>query len=603
MTDQPIAGYSLLQASGFGSDEAARRLRRRRNAEVRLKAYGIFAISLAFMALATLGWSIISKTGSALTEHYIVLEFELPAEEIDPDGTGDGRVIGKADFGGITKQVLRDRFPGASGRTARRQLYDIVSAGASFELRTRVIENPDVMYGPMEFAFIASDVADLYFKGTYGGFEEQSRPAASALEVTELKKGQWQLETDRAVFGSVIAELQDVLLSQSRRLQRQAALQENGRRVFQERLQAATSEEDRTAFSREVAKRTARRDQLIESAEELVEIAKGEGGAVPLDGSMPSLVMRVGDDWYKLEEVEPSRAVATALSATAELPMQLADADWKFMVNMVPEKERKISDLQAVWLEELESAGSVEQELNWRFFSSGDSREPELAGILGAVTGTAWTMLVTFVLAFPVGVLSAVYLEEFAPRNRWTDLIEVNINNLAAVPSIVFGLLGLSVFIGFFGVPRSAPLAGGITLALMTLPTVIIASRAAIRAVPQSIRDAALGVGASKLQATFHHVLPLALPGILTGTIIGMAQALGETAPLIMIGMVAFIVDIPGGITDSATTLAVQVFRWSDLPERAFEARTAAAICVLLAFLILMNALAVFLRRRFERRW
>jgi phosphate transport system permease protein len=221
-------------------------------------------------------------------------------------------------------------------------------------------------------------------------------------------------------------------------------------------------------------------------------------------------------------------------------------------------------------------------------------------------------MLVTFCIAFPIGVSAAIYLEEFAPKTRLTDFIEVNINNLAAVPSIVFGLLGLAIFvagidilgvrIGGF-VPRSAPLAGGLVLALMTLPTIIIAARASIRAVPPSIRDAALGVGASKLQTAFHHVFPLAMPGILTGTIIGMAQALGETAPLIMIGMVAFIVDVPTGITDSATVLPVQVFRWSDFPERAFEARTAAAICVLLFFLVAMNALAVFLRKRFERRW
>jgi phosphate transport system permease protein len=212
-------------------------------------------------------------------------------------------------------------------------------------------------------------------------------------------------------------------------------------------------------------------------------------------------------------------------------------------------------------------------------------------------------MLVTFVLAFPIGVSAAIYLEEFAPKNKLTDFIEVNINNLAAVPSIVFGLLGLSLFLGVFGVPRSAPIAGGLVLALMTLPTIIIASRAAIRAVPPSIRDAAVGLGASPIQASFHHVLPLAMPGILTGTIIGMAQALGETAPLIMIGMVAFIVDVPQGITDSASVLPVQVFRWSDFPERAFEARTAAAICVLLLFLVVMNAIAVFLRKRFERRW
>ena len=206
-------------------------------------------------------------------------------------------------------------------------------------------------------------------------------------------------------------------------------------------------------------------------------------------------------------------------------------------------------------------------------------------------------------LAFPVGVATAVYLEEFAPQNRWTDLIEVNINNLAAVPSIVFGLLGLAVFINFFGMPRSAPLVGGMVLTLMTLPTIIIASRAALKSVPPSIREAALGVGASKMQMVFHHVLPLAMPGMLTGTIIGMAQALGESAPLLMIGMVAFIVDIPGSATDPSTVLPVQIYLWADSPERAFVERTSAAIMVLLAFLITMNALAVLLRKKFERRW
>ena len=271
-----------------------------------------------------------------------------------------------------------------------------------------------------------------------------------------------------------------------------------------------------------------------------------------------------------------------------------------------PEAERRIKDNQIVWIDKLVEQGRVESRFNTTFFTAGDSREPELAGIWGAAVGSFWTMLVTFALAFPVGVFAAIYLEEFAPKNRFTDFVEVNINNLAAVPSIVFGLLGLAVFLGFFGVPRSSPLAGGIVLALMTLPTIIIASRASIRAVPPSIRDAALGLGASKLQTSFHHVLPLAMPGILTGTIIGMAQALGETAPLLLVGMngmVAFIVEIPSGITDSATVLPVQIFRWSDFPERAFEARTAAAICVLLLFLVLMNGLAVFLRKRFERRW
>jgi phosphate transport system permease protein len=268
-----------------------------------------------------------------------------------------------------------------------------------------------------------------------------------------------------------------------------------------------------------------------------------------------------------------------------------------------PENERVVSDQEFAWLDKLVAEGRVEKFFNWSFFTNGDSREPEQAGIGGAIVGSFYTLLVTLVLSFPIGVAAAVYLEEFAPKNKLTDIIEVNINNLAAVPSIVFGLLGLAVFINLFGLPRSAPLVGGLVLTLMTLPTIIIASRAALKSVPPSIREAALGVGASKMQMVTHHVLPLAMPGMLTGTIIGMAQALGESAPLLMIGMVAFIVNIPGGPVDPSTVLPVQVFLWSDSPERAFVERTSAAIMVLLGFLVLMNILAVVLRRRFERRW
>ncbi len=269
----------------------------------------------------------------------------------------------------------------------------------------------------------------------------------------------------------------------------------------------------------------------------------------------------------------------------------------------VVEADRRVKDNEISWIDEMEADGRVDLAFNTSFFSTGDSREPELAGILGAVIGSFLTLIVTLAVSFPLGVLTAAYLEEFAPKNRWTDLIEVNINNLAAVPSIVFGLLGLAVFLNFFGFPRSAPLVGGLVLALMTLPTIIIATRAALRAVPPSIREAALGIGASDLQVVTHHVLPLAMPGILTGTIIGMAQALGETAPLLMIGMVAFIVDVPGAVTDPSTVLPVQIYIWADSPERAFVAKTSAAIMVLLGFLITMNALAVLLRKRFERRW
>jgi phosphate transport system permease protein len=279
------------------------------------------------------------------------------------------------------------------------------------------------------------------------------------------------------------------------------------------------------------------------------------------------------------------------------------DVDQFVKGNISAGKGGKISSKQAAWIKTLTDVGKVEKRFNTNLFSNGDSREPELAGILGATMGSLLTMFVTVLLSFPLGVAAAIYLEEFARRNRWTDIIEVNINNLAAVPSIVFGLLGLAVFLSFFGLPRSAPLVGGIVLALMTLPTIIIASRAALGAVPPSIREAAIGMGASPMQVVLHHVLPLAFPGILTGTIIGAARALGETAPLLMIGMVAFIVDIPGSITDPATVLPVQIYLWADSPERAFVERTAVATLILLSFLILMNLIAVILRKKFERRW
>ena len=266
-------------------------------------------------------------------------------------------------------------------------------------------------------------------------------------------------------------------------------------------------------------------------------------------------------------------------------------------------KVSRITPLQAEILEKMSADDRLRTVFNTTFFTHSDSREPEMAGIRGALAGSFWTLLVTFVLTLPIGIAAALYLEEFAPQNRFTDFIEVNINNLAAVPSIVFGLLGLAVFINFFGLPRSAPIVGGLVLALMTLPTIIISARAAIKSIPPSIKEAAYGLGASKMQVVFHHVLPLSMPGILTGAIIGMAQALGETAPLLMIGMVAFIVDIPQGIFDSATVLPVQIYLWSDSPERAFTALTSATILVLLGFLAIMNALAIFLRKHFERRW
>ena len=305
---------------------------------------------------------------------------------------------------------------------------------------------------------------------------------------------------------------------------------------------------------------------------------------------------------YQLIRDDPSligQTVAISLTASADIDiLNKGNVD----VNL-PESERRVKDNEIRWFASLQASGAISTNFNTQFFTAGDSRDPEQAGVLGAVVGSTLTLIITLLLSFPLGVMAAVYLEEFAPKNRWTEVIEVNINNLAAVPSIVFGLLGLAVFLNFFGLPRSAPLVGGLVLALMTLPTIIIASRAALKSVPPSIREAALGVGASRLQTVIDHVIPLAMPGMLTGTIIGMARALGESAPLLMIGMVAFIVDVPHGPTDPATVLPVQVYLWADSPERAFVERTSAAIMVLLGFLVCMNLAAQILRQKFERRW
>lgn len=296
--------------------------------------------------------------------------------------------------------------------------------------------------------------------------------------------------------------------------------------------------------------------------------------------------------WLRVRDAVKANPALLRQQVTIDVPVN-SDVDMAFKQVGTPAAERIVSAL----------GDRLSSGLNRDFFGGADSSDPTRVGIWGALKGSLLTMLVTLLIAFPIGVLSALYLEEYAPRNRWTDLIEVSINNLAAVPSIIFGLLGLAVFLNTFGLPRSAPIVGGLTLALMTMPVIVIAGRNAIKAVPPSIRDAALGVGASPVQVVFHHVLPLALPGILTGTIIGMARALGETAPLLMIGMRAFIAAPPEGLTDPATVLPVQIFLWSDEVARGFVEKTSAAIIVLLVFLLAMNGLAIYLRNRFETRW
>jgi phosphate transport system permease protein len=412
-------------------------LTKRKRAESRFRWYGRIAIFIGLAAVMVLFTDIISKGHGAFQVSYIQLEVEYDQELIGVANMTDPAQLADGNWDAVPKAALRAKFTDVSGRRDKRKLYSLLSNGAGFDLKDRLIANP-LLLGEQEHIWIlADDDIDTYYKS-------------------------W------------------------------------------------------------------------------------------LDG-------------------EPYAA--------------------------------RMSDKQIAWIDQLHNEGNIRLQFNSNLFTRGDSREPEQAGIRGAIMGSLFTLILTLLLSFPIGVSAAIYLEEFAPKNRWTDFIEVNINNLAAVPSIIFGLLGLAIFINFFHVPRSVPIVGGLVLTLMTLPTIIITSRAAIKSVPPSIREAALGMGASKYQVVLHHVLPLALPGMLTGAIIGMAQALGETAPLLMIGMVAFIVDIPAGFTDPATVLPVQIFLWADSPERAFIEKTSAAIMVLLSFLIVMNTTAVWLRKRLERRW
>jgi phosphate transport system permease protein len=420
-------------------ERVAKSLRRRYWAERRFRFYGLSAVLLGIVFVLFLFGTIFFKGSSSFRQSYLKVDVFYDPAIIDPSGTHDAQAIRDADFQSIVRAGLKQRFPEVESRKDVRDLTRLVSGGAAFDLRNRVLNTAGLIGQHETQWLLASDDVDMLMKGHIGRGTE------------------------------------------------------------------------------------------------------GEPG--------------------------------------------------------------QLNQNQLAWYDQLLKADALELRFNKTFFTHGDSREPEQAGVWGAVMGSLFTLALTLLMSFPIGVAAAIYLEEFALKNRWTDLIEVNINNLAAVPSIVFGLLGLAVFIGFFGMPRSAPIVGALVLTLLTLPTIIIASRAALKGVPPSIREAALGMGASKIQMVTHHVLPLAMPGMLTGTIIGMARALGETAPLLMIGMVAFIVDVPKSVTDPATVLPVQVFLWSDSPERAFVERTSGAIIVLLAFLVVMNATAVVLRNKFERRW
>ncbi len=596
------------EISEHTSSAARLRLKKRYKSERMFKFWGQGAIFFSIGFLVLLLSTITFKALPAFTYHFASLPYDM--SELDKT---DISKLKKADYDGMVRSTIRSQFPNVSGRKDKKTLSSILSSGAPVILRQQVLKNPNNIDDPSSFAVPISDFADLYLKGQITNSTLEKRDELGQISILDK---QVEISFEQNIFTNITNQI-------AKRLEKEALL-------MRESMQGSIRSLEKTkadikiineqllgASEIETERLNKEKSRLLDKETELyVRIADLRSKANDLK-TRAKLVISQGEEItnkdqsiliyfngavVKAQYVTPNRIIGKLLMPF-DNGVPASVQKWQLRMIETPQANRKFSDQEIVWIDELLTKGFISKDFNWIFATKGASREPEMAGIWGAVVGSFLTIIVTLALAFPLGVAAAIYLEEFAPKNKITTIIEVNINNLAAVPSIVFGLLGLAVFLNFFGLDRSAPYVGGMVLALMTLPTIIIASRAALRAVPPSIREAALGIGASKLQTVLHHVLPLAMPGIMTGTIIGLAQALGETAPLLMIGMVAFVVDIPGALNDPATVLPVQIFMWADFPEPAFEQRTSAAILVLLAFLILMNALAVIIRKRFERRW
>lgn len=586
------------------NDLAQRRLRARYRTEYLFQALGLGALLVAAGFLVLFLTSIVSQAIPAFTQTYLKLPIELKREEMNPQnasGAGLTQALGAANYDQMVSAAVRGFFPGLTDRTSRRALGNLVSSGGPSILRREVMANPAWLGTSQTVYLPLDDNADLYLKGLSASTEVTPGQGELSLSGTT---GTVRLTASAANLAGVSAAIRTQLGRVAEATERDLA----GRLRVIAGLERDVAALERGGAADRLATEKARLDQARTDAEgvrqrlaALKARIAAVGSAEALDNTMPSFFVKVGGGYVKLTQVEGATATGEVI-----LPVQgnlSRTSDWQLVTIAQPEANRRIADREVIYLESLKERGLVERRISREFFLGGASREAELAGVWVAIVGSFMTLVITLAISFPIGVAAAIYLEEFAPKNRFTEIIEVNINNLAAVPSIIYGLLGLAVFLNVFGLPRSAPVVGGLVLALMTLPIIIIASRAAIRAVPPSVKEAALGVGASHQQAVFHHVLPLAMPGILTGTILGMAHALGETAPLLMIGMVAFVVDMPHGLSDAATLLPVQIFMWADFPEAAFQNKTAAAIVVLLVFLIMMNAVAVFLRKRFERRW
>ncbi len=558
-------------------------LDRRYAAERRFRRYGMLAVLSGLAFLVIMFTSIILNGYSAFRQHYVQLAVEYDESRIDRDDPA------ASDFEGIVKGAMRGMFPWMSERKDKKRLYGLVSGDAAYAIRGRIAGNPSLTGEKEDLWVLLDDDADMFFKGYVTPVDR--RPMSSRIELA--------FDGERAILTGDEAAFEGIVKAVREELQRQLAVAErelkNTGRLLEE-IEAGATDSD------EIVRLRSRLESLQERVSDFEARAFSADLNEEIGAGVSSYLVNVNGVYIWINAVTTTGVTGEVFAQNTKGLPGVFD-QWQLVTLEVPPADRRLSDKEVSILLSLQDQGRVESRFNSVFFTAGDSREPEQSGILGALKGSMYMLVVTLLLSFPVGVAAAVYLEEFAPQNQWTDFIEVNINNLAAVPSVVFGLLGLAVFINFFGLPRSAPLVGGLVLTLMTLPTIIISGRAALKSIPPSIREAALGIGASKVQTVFYHVLPLALPGMLTGTIIGMAQALGESAPLLMIGMVAFIVDVPQGFTDPATALPVQIYLWADSPERAFVERTSAAIMVLLGFLITMNALAVVLRKRFERRW
>ena len=572
---------------GAKRQKEAKLVKSRYGSDRRFQAYGIICIGIAMLALVTLLISIIGAGYSAFHRHTMKLDIDLAAAGVTVENAA------KADIRVVVRDAIREMFPSATSRRDRRELGDLVSPSAYLNLRQALQDNPELAaQGQITIDAPIGATAELFLKGQATDVVDLAVSEPLNIAISDSDEGMKPVQITAA--GRLLTEVRQ---GSRNYLENAVRKQERQEARLADVLEGLEDEQSRQAISQNLKKI---RSKLADAKERLANI----NDRIVLDADMPSFLISAGE--YQIKLTEASTAGANGIIAVAGQKMLAGNSqidEWSMTELATPENSRKVSDNTIMRVMALERLGMVSSEFNLAFFETADSRDPEVAGIWGSLKGSFFTMIITLVLSFPVAVAAAVYLEEFAPKNRVTDLIEVNINNLAAVPSIVFGLLGLAVFLNTFGLPRSAPLVGGMVLALMTLPTIIIASRAALKAVPPSIREGAVGVGASKMQAVFDHVLPLAMPGMLTGTIIGMAQALGETAPLLLIGMNAFIADAPAGFTSPAAVLPVQIYIWADAPERGFVEKTSAAIMVLLTFLVLMNGLAIFLRKKFERRW